>query len=58
MGRRWSEPEAVAVLKAAGAEITLRFISIGFGGLIGLSRCSAYDFLRNHCGYKRMGGRR
>jgi len=53
MKRLWTEEEAIRWLnKTSDVDIDGRKISIGKKGLGGLKACSAYDFLKNHCGYK------
>lgn len=49
--RKWSESQAVSVVNSNGGETRGKSI-VSKGGLKGLTACSAYDFLVNHCGYR------
>lgn len=48
--KNWTESKAISVLTSNGAEVRGKTI-IAKSGLRGLTACSAFDFLRNHCGY-------
>ncbi len=47
--KKWTEKSAVSLLERAGIEIKKKVIIAK--ELRGLNTCSAYDYLRNHCGY-------
>ena len=51
--RKWTEIEATRWLtKTSGVKIEGNVIVLEKGGLSGLKACSAFDYLKNHCGYK------
>lgn len=48
MKHTWTQNDAISALKS-GAEINGKVIAVT--GLVGLTACSALDYLRNHCGF-------
>lgn len=48
MKHTWTQNAAISALKS-GAEINGKVITVT--GLVGLTACSALDYLRNHCGF-------
>lgn len=53
--RNFTEQQALRLVnEAKGIEIKGKFIirASNFEGFKGLTTCSAYDYLVNHCGYK------
>ena len=53
MKRKWTESEAIQWLnKTSDLTILNKRVVLGKNGLGGLKACSAFDYLRNHCGYK------
>lgn len=47
---KWNESKAIKELSGQGVTITGKKIVVK-DGLKGLKKCSAYDYLRNYCGY-------
>jgi hypothetical protein len=50
--KKLDERSAVSILLDDGCEFNGKFIKISQNGLSGLRKCSALDFLVNHCGYR------
>ena len=51
--KKFTEQSAVSLLIQDGCEIRGKFIKFPRDkGLSGLKKCSAYDYLVNHCHYK------
>lgn len=51
--KKWTKNKAVQVVNLNGGVIDNKVI-ISVNGFRGLTTCSAYDFLVNYCGYKRL----
>lgn len=52
MKKIWTERTAIQALKTSDVTfIGDKTMVLGAKGLSGLNACSAFDYLRNHCGY-------